>query len=450
MTTAMEIVALLFLIVLNGAFAMSELALVSSRKARLQQWADEGRRGAAAALALSDNPSNFLSTIQVGITVIGITSGAFGEATIAQPLAGWLSKWPLAADHAQLLATAIVVTAITAASLIVGELVPKRLALLNPERIASATARPMSLLTIAAYPVVRLLSLATGAALHLIGVRPSAEPPVTEEEIRILMNHGTRAGVFEAHERKLVSRVFRLDELRVEGIMTPRADIVFMDVDESNAANLSRAVASNHSRLPACRGSLDNVLGLVFMKHLLSDAVAGKGLNIEAHLVAPLYVPETITVMSLVALFKKHRETAALVVNEFGDVQGLVTLHDVMEALAGDIAVVGEEAERDFVRRENGSWLMDASMTLQRLRDVLDLRGSLPGEEEDAYHTLAGFVITQLGRIPRAGDKFRWGDFRFEVVDMDRNRVDKVIVAREGRHATIAAAEGNQERSSCQ
>jgi len=441
----MEIVALLLLIVLNGAFAMSELALVSSRKPRLQQWADEGRRGAAAALALSNNPANFLSTIQVGITVIAITSGAFGEATIAQPLSAWLSNWPLTTDHAPLLATAVVITGITAASLIIGELVPKRLALLNPERIASVIARPMSWLTMAAYPVVRLLSLTSGAVLNLIGMRPSAEPPVTEEEIHILMDHGTRAGVFEAHERKLVSRVFRLDELRVEGIMTPRSDIVFLDLDQANEENLGRAVESDHSRLPVCRGGLDHVQGLVFMKHLLSDAVAGKGLNIEAHLVAPLYVPETITVMTLVELFRKHRETAALVVNEFGDVQGLVTLHDVTEALAGDIAVAGEEGERDFIRREDGSWLMDASMTLQRFRDILDLRGSLPGEEEETYHTLAGFVITQLGRIPRASDAFSWSDYRFEVVDMDGNRIDKVIVARAGRSAIVPAAERNQE-----
>ena len=446
----MEIVALLFLIVLNGTFAMSELALVSSRKPRLQQWADEGRRGAAGALALSSNPANFLSTIQIGITVISITSGAFAEATIAQRLSAWLSTWPVTADHAPLLATTAVVTAITAVSLIIGELVPKRLALLNPERIASAMARPMSWLPMAAYPVVRLLSLTTGAVLHLIGIRPSAEPPVTEEEIQILMDHGTRAGVFEAHERKLVSRVFRLDELTVEAIMAPRGDIVYLDLDQSKDENLRRAVASHHSRFPVCRGSLDNVQGLIFTKHLLSDAIAGKGLTLEAHLVAPLYVPETITVMTLVELFRKHRETAALAVNEFGDVQGLVTLHNVMEALAGDIAVAGEEGERDFVRREDGSWLMDASMTLQRFRDVLDLRGSLPAEEEDTYHTLAGFVITQLGRIPRAGDTFNWGDYRFEVVDMDGNRVDKVIVAREDRHAPVAAAELNQEQSSCQ
>jgi len=441
----MEILALLFLIVLNGVFAMSEMAVVSSRKPRLQQWAEEGRRGAAAALALSNNPSNFLSTVQVGITVIGITSGAFGEATVARPLSAWLSQWAPAANHANVIAAALVITAITAASLIIGELVPKRLALVDPEATASLMAKPMSWLTLATYPVVRLLSITTGAVLHLLRIRPSTEPPVTEEEIQVLMDHGTRAGVFEAHERKLVSRVFRLDGLTVEGIMTPRGDIVHLDLDQSKEENLSRAVTSNHSRLPVCRGGLDNVQGLVFMKHLLSDAVAGKGLNIEAHLVAPLYVPETITVMTLVELFRKHRETAALVVNEFGDVQGLVTLHDITEALAGDIAVAGEEGERDFVRRGDGSWLMDASMTLQRFRDVLDLRGSLPGEEEDTYHTLAGFVITQLGRIPRAGDTFSWGDYRFEVVDMDGNRVDKVIVARADRHTPAAAAERNHE-----
>jgi len=429
----MEILTLMLLIVLNGVFAMSELAVVSSRKARLQQWADEGRRGAAAALALSNNPANFLSTVQVGITVIGITSGAFGEATIAHRLSAWLSQWPLAGERADVIAAAIVITAITAASVIIGELVPKRLALRRPEATASLIARPMSWLTMATYPIVRLLSVTTGAVLRLLGMRPSSEPPVTEEEIQVLMDHGTRAGVFEAHERKLVSRVFRLDELTVEGIMTPRGDIAYLDLEESREENLKRAVESNHSRLPVCRGGLDNVAGLVLMKALLPDAVAGKGLNIEAHLVAPLYVPDTITVMMLVELFRKHRETAALVVNEFGDVQGLVTLHDVMEALAGDIAATGEAGERDAIRREDGSWLVDAGMTTQRFKDLLDLRGSLPGEEQETFHTLAGFVIAQLGRIPRTGDTFEWGDYRFEVVDMDRNRVDKLIVARTSR-----------------
>ena len=438
----MEILALLLLIVLNGIFAMSEIALVSSRKPRLEQWADEGRPGAAAALTLSNNPYIFLSTIQVGITVIGITSGAFGEATIAQRLSAWLLQWTVTADHAATIATAIVVTAITAASLIIGELVPKRLALINPEAIASLMARPMSWLTVATYPIVRLLNGATGAVLYLLRIRPSTEPPVTEEEIKVLMDHGTRAGIFEAHERKLVSRAFRLDTLTVQAIMTPTGNIVYLDLDQSPAENLNRAVTSNHARFPVYRGGLDNVLGLVFMKHLLPDAVAGKGLNIERHLVAPLYVPETINVITLVELFKKHRETAALVVDEFGDIQGLVTLHDVMEALVGDIAAVGSEAETDILQREDGSWLMDAGISVQRFKEALDIHGSLPGEEEDMYHTLAGFVIVELGHIPRVGATFRWGDYRFEVVDMDRNRVDKVIVARSDRNTPISAVNG--------
>jgi len=425
----MEILALLLLIVLNGLFAMSEMALVSSRKIRLQQWADEGRRGAAAALALSNNPYNFLSTIQVGITVIGITSGAFGEATMAERLSAWLSQWPMLAAHAGTVATALVVTGITLASLIIGELVPKRLALFSPEVTASLVAKPMTWLTIAAYPIVRLLSGVTGAVLYLLRIRPSTEPLVSEEEIELLMDHGTRAGIFEAHERKLVSRVFRLDALTVEAVMTPRGDIVFLDLAQSEAENLGRAIASDHARFPVCRDGLDTVLGLVFMRHLLPDAVSGKGLNIERHLVEPLYVPETINVMTLVELFKKHRETAALVVNEFGDIQGLVTIHDVMEALVGDIAAVGKDAEADVVRREDGSWLIDGGISVQRFKDVLDVHGPLPGEGEDTYHTLAGFLIMQLGRIPHVGAVCRWGDYRFEIVDMDRNRIDKVIVA---------------------
>jgi len=441
----MEILALLLLIVLNGVFAMVGNCAGSPRANRgCSNGRTKGRPGAAAALALSHNPSNFLSTIQVGITVIGITSGAFGEATIAQQLSSFLSQWDFMADHAKVIAIAIVVTGITAASLIIGELVPKRVALVSPEAVASLMARPMSWLTMAGYPIVWLLSVTTGAVLRLLRIGPSTEPPVTEEEIQVLMNHGTRAGIFEAHERKLVSRALRLDELTVESIMTPRGDIVYLDLGQSKEENLNRAVTSNHSRLPVCSGGLDNVQGLVFMKHLLPDAVAGKGFNIEAHPVPPLYVPETSSVMTLVELFKKHRETAALVVNEFGDLQGLVTLHDIMEALVGDIAVVGEEGERDVIRREDGSWLMDAGITIQRFKDVLDMRRSLPGEEEDAYHTLAGFVITRLGRIPRTGDTFRWSDYRFEIVDMDRNRIDKVIVMRSDRHTPISTVEGSK------
>lgn len=426
----MEIVILMVLILLNGIFAMSEMAVVSSRKPRLQQWAAEKRRGAAAALALTEAPTHFLSTIQIGITVIGITSGAFGEATVAQQFSRWLMQWPALADHANVIAITVVVAGITFTSLIVGELVPKRLALISPEAIASTIARPMSWLTKATYPVVRLLSATTEGVLRLLRIKPSEEPSVTEEEIEVLMDHGTRAGIFEAHERKLVSRAFRLDELTAPAIMTPRGEITYVDLSAALQENLARVVESNHSRFPVGERGLENVQGFVSAKHLLQDALAGRALSIESHIVAALFVPDSISVMALVELFKEHRETAALVVDEFGDVQGLVTLHDVMEALVGDIASVGEQGDQDVVRREDGSWLVDGSITIHRLNEALEQGGSSSVEEDEAYHTLAGLVISKLGRIPGAGESFHSDGLRFEVMDMDHNRVDKVLISK--------------------
>jgi putative hemolysin len=437
----MEILILLVLILLNGVFAMSEMAVVSSRKPRLQQWAHEKRRGAAAALALTDKPTHFLSTIQIGITVIGITSGAFGEATVAQQFSRWLMQWPALAEHANIIAITVVVAGITFTSLIIGELVPKRLALISPEAIASTVARPMSWLTKATYPLVRLLSATTEGVLRVLGAKASTEPAVTEEEIEVLMEHGTRAGIFGAHERKLVSRAFALDELTASAIMTPRGEIVYVDLSGSLQENLARVVESNHSRFPVGERGLENVQGFVSAKHLLQDAVAGRELTIEKHTVNALFVPDSVTVMGLVELFKENRETAALVVDEFGDVQGLVTLHDVMAALVGDIASVGEQGEKDVVQRADGSWLIDGGVTIHRLNEVLDLAGADPVEEHDAYHTLAGMVISKLGRIPAAGDSFDAAGCRFEVMDMDHNRVDKVLVS---RIAAPAEAEGTQ------
>jgi putative hemolysin len=424
----MELLILLLLIVLNGLFSMSEMAVVSSRKARLQQLADERRPGAKAALMLANEPTIFLSTIQVGITVIGITSGAFGEATIARQLSQWLSQWPALEPHSDGLAIAIVIAGVTLASLIIGELVPKRLALLDPESIASIVARPMRLLSVFAHPVVRTLSLITEGVLRLFGVRGGSQAPVSEEEIKVLMEQGADAGVFEQHEQALVTRVFRLDELRVTGVMTPRNDIEFLDLDEPRDATVRRIIESAHSRFPVVRGGLDDVEGIVPAKALLEDVLAGKPVDLKARLAKALFVPQTLTVMELVAAFKKHRQATALVVNEFGDLQGIVTLNDVMEALVGDIPTVEDEAERDVVRREDGSWLIDGGVTIERFKDVVGIEEMLPEEETGTYHTLAGFVMLRLERVPQPGDSFHWNGFRIEVVDMDRHRIDKLIV----------------------
>lgn len=426
----MELLVLLLLFLINGFFSMSEMAVVSSRKARLQQLYDEGHAAAGAALELANNPSHFLSAIQVGITVIGITSGAFGEATLSARVSAWLSQWPLIAPHANVIAVTFVIVGITIGSLIIGELVPKRLALLNPEAVASFAAKPMKYVAIAVYPLVRFLSFATDAILRLLGRRAVGSPPVSEEEIRVLMEQGTEAGVFEEHEHQLVSRVFRMDDLRTAAIMTPRNDIVYLDMEEPRERILARIAEAPHSLFPVTRGDLEHIEGIVAAKELLVDLVNQEPFDLNARLRKPLYIPETLTVTEVLRGFKQYRQTMALIVNEYGDFQGLVTLHDVLEALVGDIGPADEAEEPDVVRREDGSFLVDGAVSIERFRHALGIEGELPEEDTGSYNTLAGFVMLQLGRVPLVADHFEWGGLRFEVVDMDKNRVDRLLVAR--------------------
>lgn len=426
----MELFILLLLFLINGFFSMSEMAVVSSRKARLQQLYEEGRTAAGAALKLANNPSNFLSAIQVGITVIGISSGAFGEATLSADLGAWIMQWPALAPHANVIAGTIVIVGITAGSLIIGELVPKRLALLNPEAVASFVAKPMSWVAWIAHPLVRALGFATDALVRLLGRGGAASPPVSEEEIRVLMEQGTEAGVFEEHEHKLVSRVFRLDDLRVTAVMTPRTDIIYLNMEEPREKIFERIVEAPHSFFPVTRGELDNIEGFVAAKDLLVDMVRVAPFDLEARLRKPLYIPQTLTVTDVMRTFKQHRQTMALIVNEYGEFQGLVTLHDVLEELVGEIGEHGDEAEQDIVKRADGSLLVDGGVGIDRLKEALDIDDDLPEEDTGTYNTLAGFVMLQLGRVPNVADHFDWGGLRFEIVDMDRNRVDRILVTR--------------------
>jgi putative hemolysin len=426
----MELLVLLLLFFVNGFFSMSEMAVVSSRKARLQQLCDEGRQGSAVALDLANNPSLFLSTIQVGITIIGITSGAFGEARLSARVAAWLAQWPAVAPHAQPIAVTLVVAGITVGALLIGELVPKRLALLNPESVASTVARPMKWLTSIAYPIVVALGRVTDAVLRLLGRGASSAPPVTEEEIRVLMEQGAEAGVFEAHEHQLVSRVFRMDDLRATAVMTPRTDIVYLDLDQPHDLLLARIADTPHSRFPVTRGDLDNIEGVLEVKALLRDVVRGEPLKLDNRLVKPLYIPETLSVTEVLASFKKHRQRMAFIVNEYGELQGVVTLNDIMQALVGEIASVDDTADSDIVMRDDGSWLVDGGVAIDRFKEAVGTHEDLPEEDEGSYHTLGGFVMLQLGRVPQVADHFEWADLRFEVVDMDRNRVDRLLVTR--------------------
>jgi putative hemolysin len=424
----MDVLIILLLILLNSAFAMSEMAVVSSRKARLQQRADEGKAGARAALALANEPGEFLSAIQVGITSIAILNGAFGEATIARAVALRVAEIPALEPYSYAIGLTIVVIAITYLSVVVGELVPKRFALRNPERIASFVARPMRWFARAAYPLVQLLSVSSDLVLRLVGGRPEKEPPVTEEEIKVLMEQGMRAGVFEKAEQSLVANVLRMDAQRVAAIMTPRVNIYALDMDAS-AEEIRRAVVeSAYSRIVVCKGGLDNILGILQLKDLLRQiAVPGQPFDVPSALQAPVYVPDSLSPMRLLETFKKTGRPIVLVVDEYGDIEGLVTLNDVMEAIVGELPSAEVPEELLAVRREDGSWLIDGMLPIERFREIFQL-GELPDEDAGRYHTIGGFAMMQLGRIPSIADHFEWQGMRIEVVDMDGNRVDKLLV----------------------
>jgi putative hemolysin len=426
----MEILVLLSLVLLNGVLALSEAAILSARKSRLQQWADEGRGGAAAALALASDPSRFLSTVQVGITLVGVLSGAIGGATVAQSLEPHLAMLPWVGERAGEFALAIVVAVLAAVSLVFGELVPKRLALLDPEAAAAAIARPLQLASRFCAPAVAALATVTDVVVRALGVRSAGERPVTEEEIKVLMEQGAAAGVMKRHEQALVSRVFHLDDERITSAMTPRGDIVYFDLNEPFAVSREKLLGSMHSRFVVCRGGLSDVIGIVRAKTLLDDAYRGEPVDLASDLVPPLFVPTTLTMIELLESFAKHRQHLALVIDEHGELQGMVTMNDVMEALVGDVATVEDGAAPDVVLRDDGSWLVDGDVTPERLRSVASLATPLPQEENGSYHTVGGLAMLQLGRIPRVGDWFECCGFRFEVLDMDRNRVDKVLATR--------------------
>lgn len=426
----LDIVLLLFLVLFNGVLAMSEIAVVSSRRARLQKLADDGSPGARSALSLHVDPSKFLSTIQVGITSVGILSGAIGEAAIADPLAAWLSRSAVLEPYARGIALTVVVVVLTYFSVVIGELVPKRLGLLAPETIASLVAGPMNLLARVAKPLVWLLSASSSSVLRLFGARRKEELPVTNEEINVLMEQGAEAGVFHESEQALVSNVLRLDEQRIVSIMTHRTDIYVLDLDSPEAQIRDRIAASPYTRIVVCRDGLDHIVGILRTADLLKAALAGDTLPIEEFLRPPLYVPEGATTTALLENFRRARMQMALIVDEYGELQGLVTLTDVLTSIIGDLPSSDAQQEQDIVVREDGSWLIDGSVTIERLKSALQIDDDLPGEKENAFNTFGGFVMYVLGRVPAVADHFTTAGLRIEVIDMDKNRVDKVLVAR--------------------
>jgi putative hemolysin len=423
-----EIVLVLLLLVVNGVFAMSEIAVVSSRKARLQQRAEAGDVGARRALELAENPNRFLSTVQVGITMVGVLAGAFGGATIAAPFAETLRGYPAVAPYADGVALGVVVLAITYLSLIVGELVPKRIGLSHPERIAAAVAGPMNVLSRVSSPLVTLLTFSTEAVLRLLGIRRADEPPVTGAEISMLMQQGTQAGVFEEAEQDIVERVFWLGDQRVASLMTPRRRVVWLDAEAPLETN--REIMSRHrfSRFLVCEETLDRVVGMVEVKDLWARSLAGEPVDdLRAVLRRPLFVPESTRALRVLELFRESGTHLALVVDEYGGIEGLVTLNDLLEEIVGDLALAGAPASPGVVRRDDGSWLVDGAMQMEEFREALGLPERRE-EDREEFRTVAGFVLTHMGRVPSPGDRFDAGGLRVEVVDMDGHRVDKVLV----------------------
>ncbi len=422
-----EFVIVILLILANGVFAMSETAFVSARRVRLQQWANEGNTKAAAALEFVNSPNRLLSTVQLGITLIGILAGAFGGATIAGALAEKIHAIPWLAPYSDAIALALVVIIITYLSLVIGELVPKRIALNNPERIAMFMVTSMRVLSAIASPFIHLLSLSTEGILRLIGLRPSSEPPITEEEINVLIEEGTQIGTFEAAEQDMIERIFRLGDRRVSSLMTHRPDIVWLDINDPLLEITQEIRESTYSRFPICDGSLDNVLGMLHVKDLLLQSMAGQHFDLKAALQAPVYVIENSSTLKVLELFKQTGQQAALVIQEYGDIEGLITFNDILEAIVGDISSRDELDHPQVVQREDGSWLLDGMLPIDELKEILNVR-ALPEESGGDYETLAGFMLTELGRIPAPADHFEWNKFRFEVMDMDGRRIDKVLV----------------------
>lgn len=424
-----EVLFIVLLLVGNGVFAMSELAIVSARKVRLRQMCDKGDLRACAALELAMSPDRFLSTIQIGITLIGILAGALGGATIAEQLGNQISRIPAVAPYGEAIGVTVVVLTITYFSLIIGELVPKRFALNHPERIAKLVARPMKLLSRIATPIVSLLSVSTSAVLTLMRMKQPIEPPVTEDDIKVLIEQGTQAGVFERAEQDIVKRVFKLADRRVASLMTPRPDIVWLDAQDSCEQIRKKVNESHYSRFPVCRESLDEILGVVKAKDMLALCLGNQHLDLTSVMKPPLFVPESRSALGVLDTFKSSATHFALIVNEYGSVEGLITTNDILEAIVGDIAPANPQFESHATQREDGSWLFDGALPIDEFKEILNA-GRMPGEDTPNYNTLAGFILFYLGRVPQTADHFKWNGLRFEIVDMDGKRIDKILVRR--------------------
>jgi putative hemolysin len=435
----MDVALLVFLILLNALFAMSEMALTAARKARLAVMVEAGEPGAQAAMDLHDQPTRWLSTVQIGITSIGILNGIVGDAAFSAPLSTWLQgELAVPPRIAEIGATGLVVVIITFLTIIFGELVPKRLGQMFPETLARHLARPMEWLSSATRPFVWLLSATTEAVLRLFGQHNHVMRSVTEEEIAASLEEGVDAGVIEAHEHQMVRNVFRLDERQIGSMMVPRTEIAWLDIDAPLADVLAIIADQPHSRFPVCRGGLDDVIGVLPAQRLIRPLAEGQTPTLAELLQPPVFVPETLSGMELLEHFRVAEAQLVFVVDEYGAVQGVITVRDVLEAITGEFSAPSA-GNAWAVRREDGSWLMDGLIPVPELKDRLELK-ELPEEDRGRYNTLAGMIMLLLGRLPDITDRVDWEGWRFEVVDLDGKRVDKVLVVRAPETPTLESA----------
>lgn len=427
MSSLVEIFIIFVLLLLNGLFAMAEIAIVSARKARLQQAADEGRTAAQAALKAAQDPNDFLATTQIGITLVGIFAGAYGGATLAGNLGDVLNTIPLINPYGQTLAIFLVVLAVTYFSLIIGELVPKRLGLNNAERIAILVAPPMAILSRITSPIVRFLTFSSNLVLRLLRVQPSDEPEVTEEEIKVMIEQGRQIGIFEEVEQDMIEGVLRLDDRRVSMVMTPRPQIEWLDLNDSLAVITQTILDTRLSRFPVANGDLDEILGIVYAKDLLAQILTQQEIELAKLVRPPLYIPEGISVLQALEIFKREQTHIALVFDEYGGIEGLITADDILGTIVGDMASETTTA-LSIVERADGSWLVDGLLSVDEFREALGF-ASLPDEADSRYQTVGGMMLHMLGGIPQVGQSFVWQTWHFEVMDMDGRRVDKILVS---------------------
>ena len=426
MTT--QIIIILVLLVINGLFAMSEIVIVSSRKTRLQQWINEGNAKAKKALDLAQEPTLFLSTVQAGITLISIMVGAIGEASLSGKLAEKLHRISFIAPYSTVISLIIVVIVITYLSLIIGELVPKRLGLYSPERLALALSPSLRLFSNIVSPLVKLLSASTDTilwSLRFFGIRQPKEPPISQEEIKVMIEQGTAAGAFEEAEQDIIERVFSLNDQRVGRLMIPRPKIVWLDLNDDPSSIRVTLHANDFTRFPVCDGEIDKIVGVIHVKNLLDSCIANLPLDIRKHMRPPIFVPKQMPTLKVLELFKQSGMYLAIVIDEYGSIIGLVSLNDILEAIIGNISPLENPMEQHAIRRDDGSWLMDGILPIDRFKEITG-KGHLPDEKK--YRTLGGFIMSQTGSVPKAGDHFQWEGLRVEVVDMDGNRIDKELV----------------------